>query len=117
MPYHFNSCSVLMFYESDSFLMKGEDDAQAQVKLVDCTHVLDGNGVIDHNFLDGFCSFISFIQDILESSDNSDETNTSLSENGLRIIRVSPLTRYNRTKPNQTIVLYFLFDEFSRKVC
>ncbi|KAG2263637.1 hypothetical protein Bca52824_070716 [Brassica carinata] len=59
--------------------MKG---ARAQVKLVDFTHVLDGNGVIDHKFLGGLCSFINFIQDILESSDNSNQTDTSRSENG-----------------------------------
>ncbi|ESQ31763.1 hypothetical protein EUTSA_v10004707mg [Eutrema salsugineum] len=76
--YHFNSCSILMVYENDSMLMKGGDDAQmprAQVKLVDFAHVLDGNGVIDHNFLGGVCSFIKFIQDILE-------TDTSQLENG-----------------------------------
>ncbi|ESQ40674.1 hypothetical protein EUTSA_v10013933mg [Eutrema salsugineum] len=70
--YHFNSCSILMVYENDSIL-KGDDDARAQVKLVDFAHVHDGNGVIDHNFLGGLCSFINFIRDILQSSDESAE--------------------------------------------
>ncbi|CAN6862693.1 unnamed protein product [Brassica oleracea] len=65
--YHFNSCSILMVYENES---GGDDERRAQVKLVDFAHVLDGNGVIDHNFFGGLCSFIKFIQDILESSDN-----------------------------------------------
>lgn len=84
--YHFNSCSILMVYENESILMKGGGaDAQAtraQVKLVDFAHVLDGNGVIDHNFLGGLCSFIKFIKDILQSLDERDETDTSLLENG-----------------------------------
>ncbi|CAF2090044.1 inositol polyphosphate multikinase beta [Brassica rapa] len=65
--YHFSSCSVYMFYENESILMKGGEGARAQVKLVDFTHVLDGNGVVDHNFVGGLSSFIKFIQDILES--------------------------------------------------
>ncbi|CAH8353931.1 unnamed protein product [Eruca vesicaria subsp. sativa] len=82
--YHLNSSSVLMFYENDeSVLMKGGDDAvRAQVKLIDFAHFVDGNGVIDHNFLGGLCSFIKLIQDILESSDKSDETGTYRFGNG-----------------------------------
>ncbi|CAH2043961.1 unnamed protein product [Thlaspi arvense] len=80
--YHFNSCSILMVYEDESILMKGKEDARAQVKLVDFAHVLDGNGVIDHNFLGGLCSFIKFIKDVLESSDNRDETDACGIENG-----------------------------------
>ncbi|XP_010443998.1 PREDICTED: inositol polyphosphate multikinase beta-like [Camelina sativa] len=84
--YHFNSCSILMTYENESILMKGGDDdvqaARAQVKLVDFAHVLDGSGVIDHNFLGGLCSFIKFIKDILQSVDKRDETETSPLENG-----------------------------------
>ncbi|KAL0736377.1 hypothetical protein Bca4012_012587 [Brassica carinata] len=67
--YHFNSCSILIIYENESV----HDDARAQVKLVDFAHVHDGNGVIDHNFLGGLCSFINFIRDILQSSDESTE--------------------------------------------
>ncbi|CAL9229511.1 unnamed protein product [Arabidopsis halleri] len=73
--YHFNSCSILMVYENESIL-KGndDDDARPQVKLVDFAHVLDGNGVIDHNFLGGLCSFINFIRDILQSPNESAES-------------------------------------------
>lgn len=83
--YHFNSCSILMFYENDSILMKGganEQAPRAQVKLVDFAHVLDGNGVIDHNFLGGLCSFIKFIGDILQTLEELDDTDTSRLENG-----------------------------------
>nr|ACK86969.2 IPK2BETA-like protein [Lepidium latifolium] len=80
--YHFNSCSILMVYQNESILMKGGDGAQAQVKLVDFAHVLDGNGVIDHNFLGGLCSFIKFIKDILQSVDQCNETNVSQLDNG-----------------------------------
>lgn len=74
--YHFISCSILMVYENESILMKGDDGQalRAQVKLVDFAHVLEGNGVIDHNFLGGLCSFIKFIKDILQSLDERDET-------------------------------------------
>ncbi|KAF2311606.1 hypothetical protein GH714_025211 [Hevea brasiliensis] len=41
----------------------------AEVKLIDFAHVLEGNGVIDHNFLDGVCSFIKFISEILTTPD------------------------------------------------
>lgn len=70
--YHFNSCSILMVYENESILKGGDDvDARPQVKLVDFAHVLDGNGVIDHNFLGGLCSFINVIRDILQNPDES----------------------------------------------
>lgn len=74
--YHFNSCSILMVYENDAQALR------AQVKLVDFAHVLEGNGVIDHNFLGGLCSFIKFIKDILQSLNERDETDTSQLENG-----------------------------------
>ncbi|KAG4969139.1 hypothetical protein AAZX31_12G230500 [Glycine max] len=60
--YHFYSCSVLVVYEKD--LGKGKA-TNPLVKLVDFAHVVDGNGVIDHNFLGGLCSFIKFLKDIL----------------------------------------------------
>lgn len=80
--YHLYSSSVLMFYENESVLMKGGDDARARVKLIDFAHSFDGSGVIDHNFLGGLCSFIKLIQDILESSNNNDETNIFRFKNG-----------------------------------
>ncbi|GAB4836780.1 inositol polyphosphate multikinase [Ancistrocladus abbreviatus] len=61
--YHFYSCSVLMFYDK-GLVIKGEDP-RAAVKLVDFPHVVEGNGIIDHNFLGGLCCFIKFISEIL----------------------------------------------------
>ncbi|XP_071722495.1 inositol polyphosphate multikinase beta-like [Rutidosis leptorrhynchoides] len=82
--YHFNSCSVLMLYDEQS-LLKG-----AEVKLVDFAHVMEGNGVIDHNFLGGLCSLIKFISDILaDLNENSNgalekdsEERSAATENG-----------------------------------
>jgi len=54
--YHFCSCSVLMVHDKES---------GPAVKLIDFAHVIEGNGVIDHNFLGGLCSFIKFISEIL----------------------------------------------------
>jgi len=59
--YHFYSCSVLVVYE------KEKGNTKPLVKLVDFAHVVSGNGVIDHNFLGGLCSFINFIRDILQA--------------------------------------------------
>ncbi|KAB2608796.1 inositol polyphosphate multikinase beta-like [Pyrus ussuriensis x Pyrus communis] len=64
--YHFYSCSVLMVYDKESIL-QGENRG-AQIKLVDFAHVIDGRGVIDHNFLGGLCSLIKMITDIVTSS-------------------------------------------------
>ncbi|KAI3853727.1 hypothetical protein MKW98_025244 [Papaver atlanticum] len=65
--YHFNSCSILMVYG------QGVEDG-AQVKLVDFAHVVDGEGVIDHNFLGGLCVLIKFVSDILVSSTTRSKT-------------------------------------------
>ncbi|OWM79286.1 inositol polyphosphate multikinase beta-like [Punica granatum] len=70
--FHFNSCSVLILYEKD-LALRGKSGG-AEVKLVDFAHVVDGNGVIDHNFLGGLCSLKKFISDILT------DTNKPLSE-------------------------------------
>ncbi|CAN8251966.1 unnamed protein product [Cochlearia groenlandica] len=79
--YQFNSCSILLVYEN------GQDDSKpprAQVKLIDFAHFIDGNGVIDHNFLGGLCSFIKLIDDILQSVGEHDgELDASRLENGL----------------------------------
>ncbi|KAL9239818.1 hypothetical protein vseg_014101 [Gypsophila vaccaria] len=61
--YHFYSCSILMVYDRKS-LLKGEASGPA-IKLVDFTHVVDGDGAIDHNFLGGLSSFIKFISEIV----------------------------------------------------
>ncbi|KAL5546679.1 hypothetical protein UlMin_006366 [Ulmus minor] len=63
--FHFYSCSVLMVYEKES-LLEGKSPCPA-VKLVDFAHVVDGEGVIDHNFLGGLCSLIKFISDIVSA--------------------------------------------------
>lgn len=65
--YHFNSCSVLIVYEKESILKGGSSGAE--IKLIDFAHVVEGNGVIDHNFLGGVCSLIKFISEILTTPD------------------------------------------------
>ncbi|XP_030532463.2 inositol polyphosphate multikinase beta-like [Rhodamnia argentea] len=61
--YHFYSCSILIFYDGESAL---DGCADPKLKLVDFAHVVDGHGVIDHNFLGGLCSLIKFIGDIVD---------------------------------------------------
>lgn len=64
--YHFYSCSILMFYDRELLVKNGEPGPA--IKLIDFAHVLEGNGVIDHNFLGGLCSLIKFISDQLAVS-------------------------------------------------
>ncbi|KAE9467647.1 hypothetical protein C3L33_00435, partial [Rhododendron williamsianum] len=54
---------LLMMFEKE-FALKGRSSG-AEVKLVDFAHVVEGRGVIDHNFLGGLCSFIKFVSEIL----------------------------------------------------
>jgi 1D-myo-inositol-tetrakisphosphate 5-kinase/inositol-polyphosphate multikinase len=61
--FHFYSCSVLLIYEKE-LALKGSSTG-AEIKLVDFAHVVEGKGVIDHNFLGGLCSLIKFISEIL----------------------------------------------------
>ncbi|CAL5375448.1 unnamed protein product [Camellia sinensis] len=70
--YHFYSCSVLMVY--------GQGGSGAEVKLVDFAHVVDGEGVIDHNFLGGLCSLIKFISDILTTPPDEYSTKACLQD-------------------------------------
>ncbi|KAF3975839.1 hypothetical protein ACB098_04G000200 [Castanea mollissima] len=65
--FHFYSCSVLMVCEKESVVK--EMSSGAEVKLVDFAHVVEGKGIIDHNFLGGLCSLIKFISEILTCSD------------------------------------------------
>ncbi|KAL6972940.1 inositol polyphosphate multikinase [Sarracenia purpurea var. burkii] len=65
--FHFYSCSVIMMYEKE-LVLKGRNSV-AEVKLVDFAHVVEGKGVIDHNFLGGLCSLIKFISEILTTPD------------------------------------------------
>jgi hypothetical protein len=60
--FHFSSCSVLLVNDKES-VSKGRSSS-AEVKLVDFAHVVEGKGIIDHNFLGGLCSFIKFISEI-----------------------------------------------------
>ncbi|KAL4383555.1 hypothetical protein GQ457_15G007230 [Hibiscus cannabinus] len=64
--YHFHSCSLLILFDKESVL-KGSTPV-AEVKLIDFAHVLEGKGVIDHNFLGGLCSLIKFVSDVLSES-------------------------------------------------
>lgn len=68
--FHFCSASVLIAYERDGS-EDGRGPNRARVRLIDFAHVLDGAGVIDHNFLGGLCSLIKFISDILNDPDES----------------------------------------------
>lgn len=61
--FHFYSCSILFTYEKGSVL-EGKK-SNPGIKLIDFAHVLDGCGVIDHNFLGGLCSLIKFIKEII----------------------------------------------------
>lgn len=61
--YHFYSCSILIFYDGETAL---DGRADPKLKLVDFAHVVDGRGVIDHNFLGSLCSLIKFIGDICD---------------------------------------------------
>ncbi|OAY77246.1 Inositol polyphosphate multikinase beta [Ananas comosus] len=67
--FHFNSVSVLVVYERDEGATLGK--GKVKVKLVDFAHVVEGKGVIDHNFLGGLCSLIRFISDVLTGLDEN----------------------------------------------
>lgn len=67
--FHFYSCSVLLMYEKE-LALEGKG-VGAEIKLIDFAHVVDGKGVIDHNFLGGLSSLIKFISDILTTPDES----------------------------------------------
>ncbi|GMJ05918.1 INOSITOL POLYPHOSPHATE KINASE 2 BETA, inositol polyphosphate kinase 2 beta [Hibiscus trionum] len=70
--YHFHSCSLLILFDKESVL-KGSTPV-AEIKLIDFAHVLEGKGVIDHNFLGGLCSLIKFVSDVLSDSKESSIT-------------------------------------------
>ncbi|OMO52312.1 Inositol polyphosphate kinase [Corchorus olitorius] len=63
--YHFHSCSLLILFDKQS-LLEGRTPV-AEVKIIDFAHVLEGKGIIDHNFLGGLCSLIKFVSEILSS--------------------------------------------------
>lgn len=70
--FHFHSCSVLMVHEKEA---SGTRIQRAEVKLIDFAHVVNGQGVIDHNFLGGLCSLIKFVSDVLASPTVEDGLN------------------------------------------
>ncbi|XWS51531.1 hypothetical protein CRYUN_Cryun12cG0184000 [Craigia yunnanensis] len=63
--YHFHSCSLLFLFDEESIL-NGMTPV-SEVKLIDFAHVVEGRGVIDHNFLGGLCSLIKFVSEILSN--------------------------------------------------
>lgn len=64
--FHFYSASVLLSYDANAASLAGGSVGRAvRVKLVDFAHVVESEGVIDHNFLGGLCSLIKFIDDIV----------------------------------------------------
>ncbi|KAL3512033.1 hypothetical protein ACH5RR_024750 [Cinchona calisaya] len=65
--YHFYSCSVHVMFEKQ-LALEGKSPG-AEIKLIDFAHVVEGRGVIDHNFLGGISSLIKFISDILTTND------------------------------------------------
>ncbi|OVA17325.1 Inositol polyphosphate kinase [Macleaya cordata] len=69
--YQFYSCSILMVYENGVAGEEGRRQTGAEVKLIDFAHVVEGEGVIDHNFLGGLCSLIKFVSEILACPDES----------------------------------------------
>ncbi|CAO2815980.1 unnamed protein product [Amaranthus hypochondriacus] len=74
--YHFHSTSILMVYDKECNRESGPS-----IKLVDFAHVVEGNGVIDHNFLAGLCSLFKFISDILALQNGC--ANTDSLQNGI----------------------------------
>ncbi|XP_060205336.1 inositol polyphosphate multikinase alpha [Lycium barbarum] len=86
--YHFYSCSILMTFEK-GLALEGQNPG-GQIKLIDFAHVIEGRGVIDHNFLGGLCSLIKFISEILtapneyttEVSSEPDQKSLISSDNG-----------------------------------
>ncbi|XP_059291679.1 inositol polyphosphate multikinase alpha [Lycium ferocissimum] len=86
--YHFYSCSILMTFEK-GLALEGQNPG-GQIKLIDFAHVIEGRGVIDHNFLGGLCSLIKFISEILtapneyttEVSSDPDQKSLISSDNG-----------------------------------
>lgn len=66
--FHFSSSSILMMYDKEALLTGKKPNAD--IKLIDFTHVVDGEGIIDHNFLGGLCSLIKFISEILTNIDD-----------------------------------------------
>lgn len=56
-----------MVYDKES-VMEGRT-SPADVTIVDFAHVIEENGLIDHDFLGGLCSLIKFISNIVSNAE------------------------------------------------
>ncbi|XP_028757967.1 inositol polyphosphate multikinase beta isoform X2 [Neltuma alba] len=94
--FHFYASSALIVFDKESVL-KGKSSGAA-VKLVDFAHVVEGAGVIDHNFLGGLCSLIKFIADIVAPpiekclSNGNDTKSEKCSDGSLSTAKSEPLS-------------------------
>ncbi|XP_078445776.1 inositol polyphosphate multikinase IPK2-like [Wolffia australiana] len=61
----FEEQTIFHFYSASVLLIR-DDGGEEMVKIVDFAHVVDGDGVIDHNFLGGLCSLIRFVAELVE---------------------------------------------------
>ncbi|KAL7099520.1 hypothetical protein ACP275_09G089100 [Erythranthe tilingii] len=66
--YHFYACSILFMFEKE-LALKGKSP-RSEIKIVDFAHVVEGKGIIDHNFLGGLCSLIKFVSEILTTPED-----------------------------------------------
>ncbi|CAI9105341.1 OLC1v1004244C1 [Oldenlandia corymbosa var. corymbosa] len=71
--YHFFSSSIHIMYEKQ-LALQGKNP-RAEIKLIDFAHVVEGRGVIDHNYLGGLCSLIKFVSEILKVTNKECQTN------------------------------------------
>ncbi|KAG6492630.1 inositol polyphosphate multikinase IPK2-like [Zingiber officinale] len=63
--FHFYSTSILLIYEKDAAAAAVGRSSGVRVKLVDFAHVVEGNGIIDHNFLGGLSSLIKLLFEVI----------------------------------------------------
>ncbi|PKA56855.1 Inositol polyphosphate multikinase beta [Apostasia shenzhenica] len=77
--FHFYSTSVLAAYDNDD-CDDGQFQGRPRLRLIDFAHVLDSDGVIDHNFLGGICSLIKFISEIFSERIEEDSNSDSVRE-------------------------------------
>ncbi|KAJ3697203.1 hypothetical protein LUZ61_000908 [Rhynchospora tenuis] len=61
----FEGQTLFHFYSSSLFIAYDKGGKAAQAKLIDFAHVMEGEGIIDHNFLGGLCSLIKWVSEIL----------------------------------------------------
>ncbi|KAJ4756134.1 Inositol polyphosphate multikinase [Rhynchospora pubera] len=61
--FHFYSASLLIAYDKGG--------KAPRLKLIDFAHVMEGEGIIDHNFLGGLCSLIKCVSEILADAETA----------------------------------------------